>query len=622
LSEQRAHRLAGLANRVERLESILSRLSVRDHRYFLARVGLSAAGVVALLAAVLLQSNLLAGWVLGIFILLMVITVVLQNRVKRIMHQFRLLLAFTHSQHARMHLDWPAIPLQRRAPAPPDHPFAADLDLLGPRSLHHLLDISTTQGGSDRLADWLLAPIPDPAAISRRQKLLQELSPLHAFRSRLALMGLEIKHDQGSTWQSSRLLAWLDAAPPSARRVPLLIFMSALAALNISLFALHAAGLLPPYWVGTLGLYAFIYFSRSATNLSGETYAIGRGLEQFIQILVYLERYPCPAGGRLADLCTPYRRSGQRPSADVRRLAWLTAAASLSINPVLALLVNLVLPWNLFLAWIIDRYKAALRPRLQSWLETWFELEALLALANFAHLNPGASFPTVLPAVPQDGKPLFSASGLGHPLLPDGVRVCNDFVLNAPGEVALVTGSNMSGKSTFLRTLGANLVLAFCGAPVIASQMQTAPFRLFTSIQLSDSLGDGISYFYAEVRRLKALLDALQADHAYPLFFLIDEIFRGTNNLERRAGSRAYLRALAGSRGAGAISTHDLALAELAHEKPGILNYHFREEVHDGRMAFDYLVRTGPSPTTNALKIMRLAGLPVDEGGEEYTSDG
>jgi DNA mismatch repair ATPase MutS len=161
--------------------------------------------------------------------------------------------------------------------------------------------------------------------------------------------------------------------------------------------------------------------------------------------------------------------------------------------------------------------------------------------------------------------------------------------------------------------LGVNLVLAFAGGPVIAAGLLTVPFRLFTSIQLSDSLGDGISYFYAEVRRLKALLDALQSGHPYPLFFLIDEIFRGTNNLERRAGSRAYLRALAGSAGVGAISTHDLALAHLADEKPGILNYHFREEVYDGRMVFDYRLRPGPSPTTNALKIMRQAGLPVDE---------
>jgi DNA mismatch repair ATPase MutS len=280
---------------------------------------------------------------------------------------------------------------------------------------------------------------------------------------------------------------------------------------------------------------------------------------------------------------------------------------------VLALLINLVIPWNLLVAWLLDRYKAALRAQLQTWLQTWFELEALLSLANFASLNPAAAFPQVLPGVPADSQPVLQAQALGHPLLPPETRVCNDFTLHSLGEVTLVTGSNMAGKSTFLRTLGINLALAFAGGPVIAAGLVTAPFRLFTSIQLSDSLGDGISYFYAEVRRLKALLDALESGHAYPVFFLIDEIFRGTNNLERRAGSRAYLRTLAGSAGAGAVSTHDLALARLADEKPGILNYHFREEVHDGRMAFDYLLRPGPSPTTNALKIMRQAGLPVDE---------
>jgi hypothetical protein len=475
--------------------------------------------------------------------------------------------------------------------------------------------VSATQGGSDRLAAWLLQPVPDPAEIWRRQSLLHELAPLNGFRGRLALLGMDIQDEQGGVWESGRLLAWLNNSRSDVRRLPLLAFMFALAALNIALFVLNVTGILPPYWIGALAVYAFIYFSRTKDtgDLFGETYTIGKGLEQFGKILVYLERYPFPASGELAGLCAPFRQAGQRPSADLRRLAWLTLAASLGNNPVLALLINLVLPWNMLVAWLLERYKTGLRRRLEIWLETWFELEALLSLANFAYLNPSAAFPQVLADVPDNGKPVLRAAALGHPLLTPAARVCNDFSMQSLGEVALVTGSNMAGKSTFLRTLGVNLVLAFAGGPVIAAGLLTVPFRLFTSIQLSDSLGDGISYFYAEVRRLKALLDALQSGHPYPLFFLIDEIFRGTNNLERRAGSRAYLRALAGSAGVGAISTHDLALAHLADEKPGILNYHFREEVYDGRMVFDYRLRPGPSPTTNALKIMRQAGLPVDE---------
>jgi DNA mismatch repair ATPase MutS len=172
----------------------------------------------------------------------------------------------------------------------------------------------------------------------------------------------------------------------------------------------------------------------------------------------------------------------------------------------------------------------------------------------------------------------------------------------------------MSGKSSFLRTLGANLILTYAGAPVVAQSLDVSIFRLFTCIRVTDSLADGISYFYAEVRRLKALLEALESSSTLPMFFLIDEIFRGTNNRERLIGSRSYIRALVGKHGVGVISTHDLELVRLADEMPQVTNYHFEDRVADGQMAFDYVLRSGPSPTTNALKIMRQVGLPVSEG--------
>jgi DNA mismatch repair ATPase MutS len=185
--------------------------------------------------------------------------------------------------------------------------------------------------------------------------------------------------------------------------------------------------------------------------------------------------------------------------------------------------------------------------------------------------------------------------------------------MHKAGELAMITGSNMSGKSTFLKTLGSNLSLAFAGGPVCADSLEVSPIRLFTCIKVNDSVTEGFSFFYAEVRRLKALLNALQNEQPYPLFFLIDEIFRGTNNRERLIGSRAYIRALVGQNGLGVISTHDLELTTLAQAFPQIHNHHFREEVVDGKMIFDFKLHPGPCPTTNALKIMALAGLPVTE---------
>ncbi|HEX3641991.1 MAG TPA: hypothetical protein VHV10_11930, partial [Ktedonobacteraceae bacterium] len=177
----------------------------------------------------------------------------------------------------------------------------------------------------------------------------------------------------------------------------------------------------------------------------------------------------------------------------------------------------------------------------------------------------------------------------------------------------IITGSNMAGKSTFLRTLGVNLCLAYAGGPVNASMLQTSLFRLFTCIRVTDSVTDGYSYFYAEVKRLRALLDALAEPDQLPVFFLVDEIFKGTNNRERLIGSRSYVRAIVGRNCVGAISTHDLELVKLADVVPQVKNYHFREEVIDGRLVFDYILRPGPCPTTNALKIMQMEGLPVEE---------
>jgi DNA mismatch repair ATPase MutS len=252
---------------------------------------------------------------------------------------------------------------------------------------------------------------------------------------------------------------------------------------------------------------------------------------------------------------------------------------------------------------------------LPAWLDAFHELEALISLGEFAALNPGYTFPTIkLFEEKTQIHPVFMARSLGHPLLSPAQKVCNDLQIEALGELILITGSNMSGKSTFIRTVGINLCLAYAGGPVNALEMQTIPFRLYTCIRVNDSLVDGFSYFYAEVKRLKGLLDALKTDQSdMPLLYLIDEIFRGTNNRERLIGSRAYVKALIGAAGVGLIATHDLELATLSDHQPQVHNAHFRDEVSAGRLTFDYLLRSGPTPSTNALKIMANEGLPVDE---------
>ncbi len=588
-------------------------LDAADHRFFVARLSLFIAGVVIAFVALLFglgTPGLLAFLAL---VVAFIGVVALHRRLMQTRLRYQRVQALTAVQVARMRLDWEHIPPTPEALANPSHPFATDLDLLGVRSLHQLLDTSATLGGSRRLREWLLQPIPNPDAAQQRQSVQCDLLALPGFRHMLMYTGLGLRESLAERWDSDTLLRWLRESESPRSLGVLLAALGSLAAANIALFVLYVLGLLPPLWMATLALYAgiYLYKYRDYSELFEQTFRLGGYLEQLRAALVGLERYPYPAGKpAIRALVSPFLDSEQCPSDYLRRIAWLSSAASIGENPILGFFINLIVPWNLFFTRIMERYKAGMRRVLPQWLDAWYELEALNSLANFGYLNPDAAFPVIR----ADGTgPVLAARALGHPLIPYGLRVCNDFAIDSLGEVTLITGSNMSGKSTFLRTLGINLALAYAGGPVIAESLETLPFRLFTAIQVSDSLSYGISYFYAEVRRLKALLDALAKDDPTPLFFLVDEIFRGTNNEERRIGSQAYVSALVDGNGTGVISTHDLELTHLAEDRPQVRNLHFREDVQVGKMVFDYKLRTGPSPTTNALKIMAMEGLPVPE---------
>jgi hypothetical protein len=406
----------------------------------------------------------------------------------------------------------------------------------------------------------------------------------------------------------------------AAQRYWLLIF-TGLAALNVSLFSTYLLGLVPPLWqltaVLTLGLWWFR--ARAMAAAWDEALSLQAALAKLGAVFAQLESFSYDNKPHLRDLCRPFLDAQHRPSRYLSHLTLLVAGMSLRQNPLLGLLLNLLLPWDAYFTYRLSRARLAVSERAGEWMQTWFELEALSSLATFAYLNPEYAFPEVRATAGADA---FRAQALGHPLIPSEQKVCNDFTIPHLGWVGIITGSNMAGKSVFLKTVGANLALAYAGGPVSARAMQTLPFRLFACMEVSDSVTDGISYFYAEVRRLKALLAELEAPDPLPLLFFIDEIFRGTNNRERLIGSQAYVRALVGKHGAGLIATHDLQLASLRvrladapAESPSaaLVNYHFRDHVEDGRMVFDYVLHPGPSPTTNALKIMRLEGLPVPE---------
>lgn len=612
-------RLRQLEKQIARLKRRADQLNVISGKYWTARRIIFGAG--ALLALAFCNfAGTRSAWVVAVVIGIgFGIVTMFHARVRDSLTRNSLLIEIKQVQIARIQLQWERLPGIDPAGLPDtSHPFEGDLDITGERSLHRLLDCAVTREGSERLRSWLLSPRPDPELIAHRQRLVRELKSQSLFRDKLQLLsafarlstaGPARSKSSSSHWNSRMLVDWITRSGPKQSLLPTVIFLSILSALNIAAIVLGAFNLIPRIWP----LFLLLYFGASLLRQSliagawRELHDLEKALTHFQVVFTYLESRSYRNTPALAEICTPFAEEGKWPSVEMRRLGRLAAALGVRTNPLLYLLVHLVVPWDFIFTYRLEQVKKEIAHLLPRWLDAWHELEALNSLANFAYLNPHYTFPELT-----TNSDRFAARELGHPLLKPEAKVCNDFALDHENRIVILTGSNMAGKSTFLRTIGVNLSLAYAGAPVNASSLQMSLFRLFTCIKVSDSVQDGLSYFYAEVKRLQALLAATKADDRLPVLFLIDEIFRGTNSRERLIGSRSYIRALSEGPSLGLIATHDLELIKLADEIAGVTNYHFREEVHDGRMVFDYRLRSGPCPTTNALKIMSLEGLPVE----------
>lgn len=583
-----------------------------SHRLAVLRLGILLGGI---LLAVLAGFVFGAAWgwsAIGVAFALFLGVVIIHRRLDRWIETLTLWRAIKSDLRARLELDWDALPPPRPVILH-DPSLARDLDLTGYRSLHQLLDTTISRHGTQLVAEWTSQPRPDVNALRARQNIVRELKTRARFRERFQLQyRLVMKREL----EGDILLEWLKTEFPSARLRWALPIAALLVAANLVLFALWQFAAFPPFFLASFVAYVLFYYRNQSAleTVLGAVVRVNAELEKLRAPVQYLERASYHNAPRLAELCAPFVTTSPRPSAQLQRVRSVTAGVGLRNNPLLAVLLNVILPWDFFFARLADRTRARVADTLPVWMETIHQLDALIALSNFAALHPEATFPDIR----ADAAPVLHAAQLGHPLIPHGQRMCNDFDIEALGQVDILTGSNMAGKSTFLKTIGTNFCLAYAGAPVIASRFSAQPFRLHTCIRITDSIVDGFSYFYAEVKCLRALLAELQAAEELPLLFLVDEIFRGTNNRERLIGSRAYIQTLLGARGAGIIATHDLELAQLADTNPQARNFHFRDDVRAGRLVFDYVLRAGPCPTTNALKIMEMEGLPTKAPGDLF----
>ena len=429
------------------------------------------------------------------------------------------------------------------------------------------------------------------------------------FRDKLMIFSLFATRYSTASVDGDRLIDWLedkDSSELKPKRSSMIVSLVLAGCFYLSLLAFVFAAIPVAICVFALVLCLIWYFyiKKEQKILSQDTQTQRMAFDQLQQIFGYLEKYPYTKKSQLGQLCEPFFiHRDRRPSQLLKRMGSLAGRAALAGTP----LINIVIPIGAVTAYQMHACKEQIAQYLPLWLDIWYELEATCSLANFAYLHPNYTFPEIVAGK----KPVFQADKIGHPLIADERKVYNNFKMEPGGEILLLTGSNMSGKSTFLRTMGINLCLAYAGSVVNASRLQASLFEIYACIRVTDSLADGYSYFYAEVRRLKGLLDRLNEGPTQPLFFLVDEIFKGTNNYERLIGSEAYMRALVEKKCVGAITTHDLELVKLSETFPIIKNYHFREDVIKGKMVFEYRLRSGPSPTRNALRIMQMEGLPV-----------
>jgi len=481
-----------------------------------------------------------------------------------------------------------------------DHPYADDLDIFGEGSLYQLLCTARTTTGRRRLAEWLGAAAP-PAEIEARQQSADELAPRTGLREDLAVLGAEVEPHT----HPEMLASWARAAPALARPRQLRLAAVFFVVVTFTVIGLATFGPLTRYWVAAAIAVQALFALRYRAAVVPVIEAVGeasRELNLLHDILTRVEgeQFESPPLRRLMERL---RTEGQPPSVQIGRLRRLVDLLDSRRNQMFAPFSALLL-WSTQLAAAIEQWRSTNGRAILDWLDAIAEIEALDCLAAYRYEHPDDPFPRFV-----QGPGTFKGAGLGHPLLPEAECVRNDVDLGPEQQVLIVSGSNMSGKSTLMRTVGINAVLAQAGAPVRATSLQLSPLRVGGSIRVRDSLRQGMSGFYAEIHRFRSILDLASGDT--PVLFMLEEILHTTNSHDRRVGAEALLRSLLERGAIGLVTTHDLAITRLAEALPASVNVHFVDELVDGEIRFDYRLRQGVVERSNAVDLMREIGLDV-----------
>jgi hypothetical protein len=586
-------------HRLSQRQLALSASEQRLGRIHLLRLVVFA--VVAFVVWQAIRAALPASWI-AVPVALFIGLVWYQSRIERAAALIRRAIAFHERGIARIEHRWQGIGSSGDRFADPEHPYSSDLDLFGRASLFQLLSTARTRGGEARLAAWLTAPAP-LATLRRRHEAIHELRSLLDLRERISVLGEDftagVNPDQLSQWAGAPTAPF----PFWMRAVALVLSLTALAML-IWWFA--TAFVSVPARMGLLiaGLAEALFWS----SLRFRTHAIAAAVEEpahdldlLSRLLAELERCEFQSA-TLKALHDGVHSPHGGASKAIQRLRRLIELLDSRDNLLLRGIGPLLL-WTTQTTMAIEAWRARYGSEVARWLDAVAELEALSSLANYSWEHPADPFPELR----EDGLPVFDGESLVHPLMDESRAVSNTVNLAPPLRLLIVSGSNMSGKSTLLRTVGVNTVLALAGAPVRAARLSLSALHLGASIRSTDSLEEGRSRFMAEILRLKQVIELPS-----PVLFLLDELLHGTNSHDRALGSLGLIRALLQRGGIGLVTTHDLSLTRLADElAPAAANVHFEDRLDAGELVFDYRMREGVVTRSNALDLMRAVGLDV-----------
>lgn len=486
---------------------------------------------------------------------------------------------------------------------PETHEYANDLDIFGRASLYQYINRTNSEQGNKMFADWLLHQAL-PGMILQRQETVKELTPETGWRQQLQSCGIATKITIAT---QQRIEKWLEQPVSFSGKLLWNILKYLLPAISFSFLTLHLINILDAsifYPLMLLMLAVSFAISKLIIPDYLQLNRIAPELESLSGSISLIEKKEFKTD-LIKQLQAKYKTGLVASSESIKKLKMVLDLLDIRLNPLVFIPLNTFLFWDLQQIFTLEKWKIANKHNIRDWFDTLAEIECLSSIANLAFNHPENSFPRISN---KDG--VFVADSLGHPLIAKEKMVCNSFSTEGVNQMNLITGSNMAGKSTFLRSIGINIVLAMMGSTVFARSLALSPMKVLSSMRVSDNLEESTSTFYAELKKLKEVINSVYNNEK--VFLLLDEILRGTNSADRHAGSKALIKQLIHHKAVGLIATHDLELAKLADEFPDkIHNYHFDVQVANDELYFDYKLKRGICQSMNASLLMKKIGIEL-----------